>query len=178
MFTAVLALHVVIAVALVVLVLINQGKGADMGAAFGSGASSTVFGSAGAATFMTKLIASLGTLFFATSLGLAIMASRGIGMGQESSVIGDAPQQAEGTSASEASEAPDEPDSPDSPNAPGVPEQETPKQEEAPGQPVESSPGGPEAPVAPGGPEAPASPNPEGRGVAPEAPPAAPDGGS
>lgn len=77
MFQILLAIHVIIAVVLVVLVLLQQGKGADMGAAFGSGASSTVFGSRGAGSFLTRVTTGLAITFFATSLVLAILAARG-----------------------------------------------------------------------------------------------------
>jgi len=63
--------HLVISVTLVVLVLMQQGKGADMGAAFGSGASQTVFGSQGSGSFLTRTTAVLATVFFLTSLTLA-----------------------------------------------------------------------------------------------------------
>lgn len=125
MFQALLIIHVLIAITLVVLVMLNQGKGADMGAAFGSGASSTVFGSRGAATFMTKLIASLGTGFFLTSLGLAVIVSQGQGGGD--SVVDEPPQgsQQQGPAAPEGGErpetAPDAPEAPASPDAPAPP---------------------------------------------------------
>lgn len=67
-------LHVFVAVGLVTLVLIQHGKGADAGAAFGSGASATVFGSQGSATFLSRVTAGLAALFFITSLTLAYMA--------------------------------------------------------------------------------------------------------
>lgn len=63
-------LQLLTCVALVALVLLQQGKGAEIGAAFGSGASSTVFGSPGASSFLFKLTALLAALFFASSLGL------------------------------------------------------------------------------------------------------------
>jgi len=69
--TALLAAHVIIMVVLVGLILIQRGKGADVGAAFGSGASQTVFGSQGSASFLTRTTAVLATLFFLTSLTLA-----------------------------------------------------------------------------------------------------------
>ncbi|MCC5858155.1 MAG: preprotein translocase subunit SecG [Ectothiorhodospiraceae bacterium] len=72
----ILVVHVVIAVTIVVLVLLQHGKGADAGAAFGSGASSTVFGSRGSASFLVKVTALLATGFFLTSLTLAMIASR------------------------------------------------------------------------------------------------------
>ena len=64
-------LHLLTAVALVVLVLLQQGKGADAGAAFGSGSSGTVFGSQGSASFLTRATAILAALFFICSLALA-----------------------------------------------------------------------------------------------------------
>ena len=71
MVTIILVVHILIAIALVVLVLIQQGKGADIGAAFGSGASQTVFGSRGSASFLTRTTAALAAGFFITSLSLA-----------------------------------------------------------------------------------------------------------
>ena len=72
----VLIIHVLATVSLVVLVLLQQGKGADLGTAFGSGASNTVFGSVGSASFLTKLTAGLAMVFFVTSLTLAYMANQ------------------------------------------------------------------------------------------------------
>ena len=65
-----LVIHVLAAVGVVGLVLLQQGKGADMGAAFGGG-SQTLFGARGAANFLSRTTAILATVFFATSLGLA-----------------------------------------------------------------------------------------------------------
>jgi preprotein translocase subunit SecG len=76
--TVILIVHVLAAVALVTLILLQQGKGADMGAAFGSGASSTVFGSQGSASFLTRSTAILATLFFITSLSLAYFSGQGV----------------------------------------------------------------------------------------------------
>jgi len=75
--TIVVVFHLIISVALVVLVLIQRGKGADVGAAFGSGASQTVFGSQGSGSFLTRTTAILATLFFASSLTLAYFTSQG-----------------------------------------------------------------------------------------------------
>ena len=69
-----LMLLVVDSIALVVLVLIQQGKGADVGAAFGSGGSNTVFGSAGSASFLPKLTVWLAIGFFIIAFGLAYAA--------------------------------------------------------------------------------------------------------
>ena len=74
--TLVLVAHVVIAVALIGLVLIQQGKGADAGAAFGSGASATMFGAQGSASFLSRTTAILATAFFLTSLTLAYVATQ------------------------------------------------------------------------------------------------------
>jgi preprotein translocase subunit SecG len=65
-----LAIHVLAAIAIVVLVLLQQGKGADMGAAFGGG-SQTVFGSQGSANFLSRTTALLAAVFFFTSMSLA-----------------------------------------------------------------------------------------------------------
>ena len=72
--TILLILLVADALALVVLVLLQQGKGADVGAAFGSGSANTLFGSAGSASFLTKATAWLAIGFFAISFGLAYAA--------------------------------------------------------------------------------------------------------
>ncbi len=72
--TLVLVFHVLAALAIIGLVLIQHGKGADMGAGFGSGASSTVFGSGGAGSFLTRMTTGIAIAFFVTSFGLAIFA--------------------------------------------------------------------------------------------------------
>lgn len=74
--TVVVVVHVVIAVALVGLVLIQQGKGADAGAAFGGGASQTVFGSQGSGSFLTRATTFLAIVFFVTSFSLAVFAKQ------------------------------------------------------------------------------------------------------
>jgi preprotein translocase subunit SecG len=66
----ILLLHVLVSVSLIALVLVQHGKGADIGAAFGAGASQTVFGSSGASSFLMKLTGSLAAVFFATSIFL------------------------------------------------------------------------------------------------------------
>lgn len=71
-----LTAHVVISAAIIALVLLQRGKGADAGAAFGSGASGTVFGAKGSANFLSRTTAALATLFFITSLSLAYLGSR------------------------------------------------------------------------------------------------------
>lgn len=69
--TILVVLHLFLALGLIGLVLMQHGKGADAGAAFGSGASGTVFGATGAANFLSRATALLATLFFVTSLTLA-----------------------------------------------------------------------------------------------------------
>ena len=65
---------VIVAVLLIALILLQQGKGADAGAAFGSGASGTVFGAAGSANFLSRATAVLATVFFALALTMAYVA--------------------------------------------------------------------------------------------------------
>jgi preprotein translocase subunit SecG len=72
--TVIVVLHLMGAIGVVALVLLQQGKGADAGASFGSGASATVFGSQGSTTFLSRVTAILATGFFLTSLGLAYVA--------------------------------------------------------------------------------------------------------
>lgn len=69
-------IHVLTAICLVALVLLQQGKGANVGAAFGSGASQTMFGSAGSLPFLVKITAILATIFFITSLTLGYMTAQ------------------------------------------------------------------------------------------------------
>ncbi len=107
--TLVVVVHVIIAVALVGLVLIQQGKGADAGAAFGGGASQTVFGSQGSGSFLTRFTTILAIVFFVTSFSLAVFAKQraevaseaGIPVVQESS----APAPAEPVAADNADDA-------------------------------------------------------------------------
>lgn len=86
--TLILIGHVLIGLALIGLVLIQHGKGADAGAAFGSGSSGTVFGARGAATFLQKLTGWLVVAFFATSLLLAYVINTSHG---PSSVVNSVP---------------------------------------------------------------------------------------
>ncbi len=70
-----LVAQVLLSISLIALVLLQHGKGADAGAAFGSGASATVFGAKGSGNFLTKATAIIATLFFLTCLSLAYLAS-------------------------------------------------------------------------------------------------------
>lgn len=108
----IVVIDVLVAIALIGLVLLQQGKGADMGAAFGSGASQTLFGSRGTANFLTRATAVLATVFFAANLALAYFATHA-----------PAPETVTGGSIMQepASQAPT-PTPPETPQAPTVPE--------------------------------------------------------
>jgi len=74
MFSVTLTVHIVVGLVIIGLVLIQHGKGADMGAAFGSGSSGSLFGATGSANFLSRTTAVLATVFFLTSLTLAYLA--------------------------------------------------------------------------------------------------------
>ncbi len=74
--TLAVVFHVLLAVGIVALVLLQRGKGADAGAGFGAGASGTVFGARGSASFLSRTTAILATLFFVSSLGLSYLFSQ------------------------------------------------------------------------------------------------------
>ena len=75
MHTIILTLHVIAGLSVIGLVLLQHGKGADMGAAFGSGASGSLFGASGSANFLSRATAVLAAVFFLTSLGLSYIAT-------------------------------------------------------------------------------------------------------
>ena len=74
--TATIIFHVAVTAAIVGLVLLQRGKGADAGAGFGAGASGTVFGARGSASFLSRMTATLAALFFASSLTLAYLGGK------------------------------------------------------------------------------------------------------
>src|SRR5690606_21309733 len=74
--TFVLVVHIILAVLMIVLILVQHGKGADAGASFGGGGAATVFGASGSGNFMTRLTAILTALFFVTSLSLYDLAKK------------------------------------------------------------------------------------------------------
>ena len=76
LYTLIILFHILCAIAIIVLVLLQHGKGADMGAAFGSGASGSLFGATGSANFLSRATAVLAAVFFLTSLGLTYVASK------------------------------------------------------------------------------------------------------
>ena len=73
-----LVVHVIVALGIVGLIMLQQGKGAEMGASFGGGSSQTVFGSVGSGNFFSRMTAVLVAVFFATSFVLAIMAKNSV----------------------------------------------------------------------------------------------------
>lgn len=73
MYQVIIVIHVLLGLGIIGLVLMQQGRGADAGAAFGSGASGSVFGAQGSASFLSRTTAIFAALFFSTSLGLAFL---------------------------------------------------------------------------------------------------------
>ena len=76
LFSIVLTLHVLVGLGVIGLVLLQHGKGADAGAAFGSGSSGSLFGASGSANFLSRTTAVLASVFFITSLSLSYLGSR------------------------------------------------------------------------------------------------------
>ncbi len=109
-----LVVHLIVAVAIVILVLLQQGKGSDMGAAFGGGSSQSLFGARGSANFLSRATSILVTVFFLSSLTLAYLYTR---HSDSTSVIAGQSVTDQLESAESAADA--VPDSPDvDPNAP------------------------------------------------------------
>lgn len=104
--TATIVFHVLIAAAIVGLVLLQRGKGADAGAGFGAGASGTVFGARGSASFLSRMTATLAALFIATSLTLAYLGGR---KPEEPTSVIDRVQQQQGSATDELPAPPAEP---------------------------------------------------------------------
>ncbi len=97
-----LIIHICVSIALVMIVLLQTGKGADMGAAFGGGSSQTLFGSTGASTFLSKATTAAAIIFMVTSLGLAYLSSHRTG----ESVVTGTPVPVESQAAPGAATAP------------------------------------------------------------------------
>ncbi|EPJ7761162.1 preprotein translocase subunit SecG [Acinetobacter baumannii] len=76
MHSFVLVVHIILAVLMIALILVQHGKGADAGASFGGGGAATVFGASGSGNFLTRVTAILTALFFVTSLTLAVFAKK------------------------------------------------------------------------------------------------------
>ena len=125
-------IHVLVCVALIMIVLLQTGKGADMGAAFGGGSSQTLFGSTGASTFLSKATTIAAVVFMITSLGLAYLSTHQSG----GSLVSDTPAAVEqqDSASSQADTKPAE--SQETPPAP-EPDVTTSKTAEQPAQPAQ-----------------------------------------
>ena len=82
----ILVVHMLTAIAIIGLILLQQGKGAEMGASFGAGASQTVFGSQGGGNFFTRMTAIFAAIFFATSFSLAVVAKQGSSVARDAAI--------------------------------------------------------------------------------------------
>ncbi|HIO92048.1 MAG TPA: preprotein translocase subunit SecG [Leucothrix mucor] len=121
-YNVLLIIQIIVALSIIGLVLMQHGKGADAGAAFGGGASGTVFGSRGSGNFLTRATGVLAAVFFANSLALAWLVShRGDAFSDEQSVVPQAEVAGEVKSAPEA-EAKKPPTPSDVPTSVGSPE--------------------------------------------------------
>ena len=119
MYVTLSILHLVVAIGLILIVLLQSGKGSDIGAAFGGGSSQTVFGGRGAATFLSKMTTIFAVLFMVTSLVLTILSAQRAG----STIVGEdvpapAAQTAPAAPAAPATPAPSTPATPSAPAAP------------------------------------------------------------
>lgn len=123
MYYVLIALHIFVSIALIGIVLLQSGKGAEMGASFGAGGSQTVFGASGGNTFMNKLTTGAAVIFMLTSLTLAHLSSTGrtssIMSGKSAPAVPAAPAQ-KGTPATPAAPAAPQGAAPAAP-APAVP---------------------------------------------------------
>jgi preprotein translocase subunit SecG len=116
------------------IVLLQTGKGADMGAAFGGGGSQTLFGSTGASTFLSKATTVAAIVFMLTSLVLAYMSSHRTA----DSIMPQSPAPVEQTAPAAPAEAAPQESSAPAPSAPATQEQAAPETSEAPAQPAQS----------------------------------------
>ena len=91
------AAHVLLAIVLIILVLLQHGKGADMGAAFGSGSAGSLFGASGSATFLSRATSFVAALFFATSMSLTYLSVNQTGSTKVMSIM-DQIEESEGGS--------------------------------------------------------------------------------
>lgn len=125
MSTILIIVHIIVCVALIMIVLLQTGKGADMGAAFGGGSSQTLFGSTGASTFLSKATTGAAIVFMFTSLALAYLSSHRTA----DSIIKKTPAPVEQPA-----------------TAPATPGQTTPQQSSAPAPPAPAAQGQPAPP--------------------------------
>jgi preprotein translocase subunit SecG len=104
--TLAVVIQVLSAIGVIVLVLLQQGKGADMGAAFGSGSSGSLFGATGSANFLSRMTAALATVFFVCTLALAFFGNTRIGARAPASVMDQVPAPAAAPTTPSASDIP------------------------------------------------------------------------
>jgi len=116
MSVVIVILHVIVCLALIGIVLLQAGKGADIGAAFGAGSSQTMFGTRGAATFLQKATVTAAITFMLTSLALTFISNQG----KTASVVKQGSPAAPAGPGTEAPGAPSPAGSPDAPSAPGA----------------------------------------------------------
>ena len=134
MSTILIIVHVIVCVALIMIVLLQTGKGADMGAAFGGGGSQTLFGSTGASTFLSKATTGAAIIFMLTSLALAYISSHRTA----DSIIQSTPAPVEQTAPeTQSGTAPQESSAPTQ-SAPATQGQTAPQESNAPAKPAQT----------------------------------------
>ncbi len=129
-----IVVHIVVCVALIMIVLLQTGKGADMGAAFGGGGSQTLFGSTGASTFLSKATTVAAIVFMLTSLALAYLSSHR----PADSIMQQAPAPVEQSAPAIPSEAAPKESSAPAQSAPATQGQAAPQESAAPAKPAQS----------------------------------------
>lgn len=138
----IIALHILISIAIIALILLQQGKGAEMGASFGSGGSQTLFGSTGSGNLLSHTTAILVTIFFITSFGLSVLAKNKSAAGHGDAGIPSAAVIEEHNAAQKSAETPDVDSAtvnnkaPAAGDAPAAPESKAPAAGDAPAVPA------------------------------------------
>ena len=122
--TLIVVVHVIVAIVIVGLVLLQQGKGADAGASFGAGASQTVFGASGSGSFLVKATTIAATIFFVTSLSLAIFAKNQSGVSATAGIPVVNPEILEATTntTSDVPQIEEQPETSDQDDVPNLPD--------------------------------------------------------
>jgi preprotein translocase subunit SecG len=125
MFTVLLVVQIIASLTIISLVLLQQGKGADMGSAFGSGSAGSLFGVTGAANFLSRMTKWAAVVFFISTIGLAYVSNRG-NKGQDTGIMQNftqtapTPNQPTGSAVPNASSVPVVPSAPSVPVVPGT----------------------------------------------------------
>jgi len=147
MFTVLLVVQILSSLAIITLVLLQQGKGADMGSAFGSGSAGSLFGATGAANFMSRVTKWAAVVFFISTIGLAYVANRG-NKGQDTGIMQNFTQTAPAAPAPGSAVPGVAPAAPASTSTPSVPANAVPGVPAAPGAAVPAVVPGVPAPAA------------------------------